>query len=698
MKFSPFRPSQWIASCLLAALVSQTTSAQTVELISYESTWRYNDTSVADNNPTINLIPGDPAGDWRMLGFDDTQEGWNEGAALFGNDTAGLYPFPYTTPWDRTGSRVTFYARTHFQWSGDAQNVTLESTNYVDDGMVVYLNGVEVGRVRMPGTPGDLPAWNGLADNLAPEGVSAYLKWATVDESPLPLVEGDNVVAVEVHQSSATSSDVVFSLALRATQPFGPTITDQPGSLVITERQSATFRVVVSASPPISYQWFKGTPGAGVLIPDATGPSYLIPDASLADAGSYYVEVTNPLRTTASTAAMLTVDLDKEAPRLDCASVGAGLQTVLASFTERLTPATANLAANFTIVGATILESISVGNGSQVLLNLAAPLTEGQRYELQVKSVTDLASTPNTIPNGSRTEFTATTLVYSDVVLADEPEAYYRFEEAAGETVAVNSGTLSSEADGTYLPESSSTDVGPSGFGFMGFLPSNRAAIFDGLTTSVTANQPLLDSLAAFSLEYWVRPADFTATRSGIIGQNDAVEYGFISPTVIQIWTPNGGSLDTPYLFPRDEWHHVVSTGDGTSLRTYYDGELVATGGGVTANYGSSAFNVNIGGGGVFDGTGNFFTGQIDEVALYRKALNAEQVRAHYRAGVDGGAPAPRITETSLANGTITLRWVCGGRLEAAIALTGPWTAVDSNLGAHSEAASGAQKFFRVVR
>jgi len=31
----------------------------------------------------------------------------------------------------------------------------------------------------------------------------------------------------------------------------------------------------------------------------------------------------------------------------------------------------------------------------------------------------------------------------------------------------------------------------------------------------------------------------------------------------------------------------------------------------------NNTFGFNIGGGGVFDGTGNFFNGQIDEVAIF---------------------------------------------------------------------------------
>jgi len=47
------------------------------------------------------------------------------------------------------------------------------------------------------------------------------------------LVMGDNVLAVEVHQTSATSSDVVFGMSLTATVPGQApiTITSQPADV-----------------------------------------------------------------------------------------------------------------------------------------------------------------------------------------------------------------------------------------------------------------------------------------------------------------------------------------------------------------------------------------------------------------------------------------------------------------------------------
>ncbi|MEZ6116901.1 MAG: LamG-like jellyroll fold domain-containing protein [Pirellulaceae bacterium] len=73
----------------------------------------------------------------------------------------------------------------------------------------------------------------------------------------------------------------------------------------------------------------------------------------------------------------------------------------------------------------------------------------------------------------------------------------------------------------------------------------------------------------------------------------------------------------------------LAAIGDGFEIRLYIDGEEVAIGGSEVVeptpvdSYGFSDFPFNVGGGGVFDGTGNQFTGIIDEVAVWDKCSPA---------------------------------------------------------------------------
>jgi hypothetical protein len=225
------------------------------------------------------------------------------------------------------------------------------------------------------------------------------------------------------------------------------------------------------------------------------------------------------------------------------------------------------------------------------------------------------------------------------------------------------------------------------------------AGNFNGTDDWVDAREQYLQNVPAFSLEYWVRPhrtnelGEPWPARIGIVGQNDAVEYGFINPTTIETWTTPSGAAQVNYPFPDDEWHHVATIANGTSIQNYFDGVLAGTGGTAAPNgYGASPYNVHIGGGGITDATGNWFRGQIDEVAVFNKAIPAERVAAHYQAGKSGGVitesgavtppetpgGGPTISVSRTGN-TLTISWTpTGGTLQTSPTLgTGAnWTDV----------------------
>ena len=78
-----------------------------------------------------------------------------------------------------------------------------------DDGAVIYLNGTEVFRSNMPDGPI-------LSSTLASSGVAGDLEntfYHTMIDPDL-LVDGVNVLAVEIHQVTPESSDISFDLEL----------------------------------------------------------------------------------------------------------------------------------------------------------------------------------------------------------------------------------------------------------------------------------------------------------------------------------------------------------------------------------------------------------------------------------------------------------------------------------------------------
>jgi hypothetical protein len=162
-------------------------------LIAIDSTWSYEQSGV----------PLDAS--WCEPVYADSL--WPTGrAALYMEDAA--LPGPKNTR--LTLGPSTFYFRTHFFLDAAPENVTLlELTALIDDGAVFYLNGREVYRLGMPaGAIGYVTQAGRTVGNATLEGP---FEIPTSD-----LRRGDNVLAVEVHQSSAGSSDVVFGLELDA--------------------------------------------------------------------------------------------------------------------------------------------------------------------------------------------------------------------------------------------------------------------------------------------------------------------------------------------------------------------------------------------------------------------------------------------------------------------------------------------------
>jgi hypothetical protein len=203
---------------------SRPISGQSALLVSAGSTWRYLDNG--SNQGTA----------WRSPGFSDSA--WASGPAQLGyGDGDEATVISYGT--NATAKYVTTYFRRAFSVANPAAYASLQLRLLRDDGAVVYLNGSEVFRTNMPtGTIGHTTlATTAVAGADEAAFVSAAL-------SPSLLVAGANVIAVEVHQSDLTSSDVSFDLELSGAGSVsltrGPYLQlGTPTSIVVRWRTSA---------------------------------------------------------------------------------------------------------------------------------------------------------------------------------------------------------------------------------------------------------------------------------------------------------------------------------------------------------------------------------------------------------------------------------------------------------------------------
>lgn len=384
-------------------------STQQVALIDITGLWKY-DASTNDYGTA-----------WKEPAYDDAA--WlGPSDALFFNETASL-PAPKNTFLPLTnasGARLrSYYFRTHFDWpSNQTGGIVLVSSNLVDDGAVFWLNGVDVGRLRMPA---GAVSRTTLATSTPPNnGDATAYEVLTLPTSALR--PGDNVMAVEVHQQSDTSSDVVFGMSLQALPGTPPFILDpsQPPDMAVLQNRPVTLSVIATSAPPPTYQWFRnGTPMA-----NATNATYTIASMTSGAAGSYSARVTNFVGFADSRAAELSYLADTVPPTLVYALGSNNPTRILVSFSEALHPASATPLANYRvspIEGGTNLVILlaSVLNSSNVLLTTSARATN-LNYLLTVNAVRDLYS--NAIAPDSQIALA------TEVVLAGDSQTWRYFQ------------------------------------------------------------------------------------------------------------------------------------------------------------------------------------------------------------------------------------------------------------------------------
>ena len=169
-----------------------------VTLISRGSVWRYQDDG------------SDQGTAWRNLNFNDSS--WAAGPAQLGygdGDEATVVGYGPNS----SSKYVTTYFRHVFNVENAAELTKLSLSIVRDDGAVVYINGVEATpRINMPSGQINYLTWAEGAG--VPVGGADESTFYTYDIDPGLLHNGDNVIAVEIHQANASSSDISFDLEL----------------------------------------------------------------------------------------------------------------------------------------------------------------------------------------------------------------------------------------------------------------------------------------------------------------------------------------------------------------------------------------------------------------------------------------------------------------------------------------------------
>lgn len=186
----------------------------TTDLLQFDAIWRYND---GDEN-----LPGDWAFSTHPVGGN-----WKSGSGPIGFESSDL-PNPLNTTLSDPRSNdpyiITCYFEREFTLSAEqlAGLDSLQVTHQIDDGAVIYINGVRARSINMPdGVIGPETTARNAVGN-------ADLQSDDLDAALDALVPGLNRISVEVHQVDEGSSDMVFGLMLQARTIDSPGEAAQP--------------------------------------------------------------------------------------------------------------------------------------------------------------------------------------------------------------------------------------------------------------------------------------------------------------------------------------------------------------------------------------------------------------------------------------------------------------------------------------
>jgi len=228
----------------------------------------------------------------------------------------------------------------------------------------------------------------------------------------------------------------------------------------------------------------------------------------------------------------------------------------------------------------------------------------------------------------------APTTGYAAVIAGDGPVSHWRLGDTSGTTATDSFGTN----PGSYL---NSTTLGAASL--VTADTANKSASFDGVNDSVAVQSSAgLSPSPAVTVEAWIRPSAIPGpgTFASVATKAESYALQFNGPqlefTTMQSGTRRRVQAASGALVA-GQTYHVVGTYDGTTQRLFVNGNQVASG----AFSGPLSVNANRVVLASWDTASEFFSGSIDEVAVYAKALTPAQVTNHMNAGSTAPPPPP---------------------------------------------------------
>jgi titin len=254
--------------------IASATTLSSTRILGPSETWKYLDNGT------------DQGTAWRAINFSDTS--WKSGTSELGyGDGDESTVVSYGSNPDNV--YITTYFRKTFSIVDPSSIASLDLKLVRDDGAIVYLNGQEVFRSNM--TAGSVNSKTLAASNIGGADESA---WYSALASSSALVAGNNVIAVELHQSVPGSSDVSFNLQLYASGTSTPTIPAAPSGLVASPFSTSAIALVWNDNSPneTGFKIERSTDGVNFTQIDSVGANVATyNDSGLTSGQTYFYRV-----------------------------------------------------------------------------------------------------------------------------------------------------------------------------------------------------------------------------------------------------------------------------------------------------------------------------------------------------------------------------------------------------------------------
>lgn len=282
-------------------------------------------------------------------------------------------------------------------------------------------------------------------------------------------------------------------------------------------------------------------------------------------------------------------------------------------------------------------------------------------------------------------------ILYSSLVLGSKPKAYYRLNESSGTVASDASGNSNT---GTY------TGVGVT-YSVTGAVinDANKAVTLNGTSGDMACPAAVDPStFTALTIECWVKLSTLTLSTSPALFANEVVgasHKGVVlffnsTATALNFLLGNGTTATTctgSFTFATGTWYHLAATWDGSTMTVYVNGVSKGTAS-FTGPIASSTNNLTLGHN---PGGTDFFTGSVDEFAVYPSSLPVTTLLEHYNVAnqAQGGAGLYLITQGStllaqdVNQALAILQQPAGGQEAGKYQVAGPSYAVGAFIGVY---------------